>query len=326
MTFWSLDYPLPHGSGAGDDERDISMKVALTFLAIFFTAMVGGAEAQPSYVGADKCGKCHRASFGVWKGTKHFSSFKKIHKNKIAKKIVKSIGEKRMKKSKTCATCHYTAVAKKKKLKPISGPSCESCHGAASKWISVHNNYGGPGVKRGQETPEHKAKRRKAAAAAGMIWPQEIFDVASNCMSCHGLANPKLSGEHAAKMLKNGHPLNPNFELVKYYNGSVRHRFYPPDVTKNKEMTKPQLAHLFVVGQAAALVSASAAIAKTSDPKYTAAQKKRIANATAVLSKLPEAAKLLKSPSMSEGRAFTKAIKGKDLLGLVGSKLPTKFK
>ena len=302
------------------------MKIAFSILAIIFATTVGSAQAQPTYVGADKCGKCHRASAGVWKGTKHFSSFKKIHKNKIAKKIVKSIGEKRMKKSKTCATCHYTTVAKKKKFKPISGPSCESCHGAASKWITIHNNFGGPGVKREQETPEHKAKRRKSAAAAGMIWPQEIFDVASNCMACHGLANPKLSGEHASKMLKNGHPLNPNFELVKYYNGSVRHRFYPPDVTKNKEMTKPELARLYVVGQAAALVSATAAIAKTDDPKYTAAQKKRIANATEVLSKLPEAASLLKSPSKAAGRAFTKAIKDKDLMGLVGSRLPKKFK
>ena len=239
------------------------------FLALSFSA----AYAQPSYVGADKCGKCHKASFDVWKGTKHHSSFKKIHKNKIAKKIVKSIGEKRMKKSATCATCHYTVVQKGKKLKPISGPSCESCHGPASKWIAVHNDYGGPGAKRTTETAEHKAKRKKAAADAGMIWPSMIFDVASNCMSCHGLANPKLSGEHASKMLANGHPLNPNFELTKYYNGSVRHRFYPPDVTKNKELTKPQMARLYLVGQAAALVSATAAIAKTDDPKYTAAQK-----------------------------------------------------
>ena len=299
--------------------------LSLSF-AIFLSLTFGVAHAQPSYVGADKCGKCHKASFDVWKGTKHHSSFKKIHKNKIAKKIVKSIGEKRMKKSETCATCHYTVVQKGKKLKPISGPSCESCHGRASKWIAIHNDYGGPGAKRTTETPEHKAKRKKAAAAAGMIWPSMIFDVASNCMSCHGLANPKLSGEHASKMLANGHPLNPKFELTKYYNGSVRHRFYPPDVTKNKELTKPQMARLYLVGQAAALVSATAAIAKTDDPKYTAAQKKRISFAKEILSKVPEAAKVLKTPTKDAGRQFADAIKGKDFTGLVGSRLPTKFK
>ena len=231
-----------------------------------------------------------------------------------------------MKKSETCALCHYTVVQKGKKLKPVSGPSCESCHGPASKWIAIHNDYGGPGAKRTTETPENKAKRIKAAADAGMIWPSMKFDVASNCMTCHGLANPKLSGEHASKMLANGHPLNPNFELTKYYNGSVRHRFYPPDVTKNKELTKPQLARLYLVGQAAALVSATAAIAKTDDPKYTAAQKKRISFAKEVLSKGPEAANVLKTPTMDAGRQFADAIKDKDFTGLVGSRLPTSFK
>ena len=145
-------------------------------------------------------------------------------------------------------------------------------------------------------------------------------------VTCHGLANPKLSGEHASKMLANGHPLNPNFELTKYYNGSVRHRFYPPDVTKNKELTKPQLARLYLVGQAAALVSATAAIAKTDDPKYTAAQKKADFLCERSFVKVPEAANVLKTPTMDAGRQFADAIKDKDFTGLVGSRLPTSFK
>jgi mono/diheme cytochrome c family protein len=302
------------------------MKFALVALAISFMMTFGIANAQPNYLGAKTCEKCHKAEAEIWKGTKHFSSFKKIHKNKTAKKILKSIGEKRMKKSKTCATCHYTVVSTRKKLKPVSGPSCESCHGAASKWVSIHNNYGGPGVKKSQETADHKAKRRKAAADAGMIWPQEIFDVASNCMSCHGLSNPALSGKNAAAMLNNGHPLNPDFELVEYSQGSVRHRFYAPDMTKNQVMNQSEMSHLYVVGQAAALVSAASAITKTDDATYQAAQKKRIATATAILSKIPEAAALLKTPSTETGRAFVLAIKGKDLTALVEGKLPKTFK
>jgi len=307
-------------------KKVISMKLVFVALAISFMASVGGVNAQPDYVGAQTCEKCHKAEAEIWKGTKHFSSFKKIHKNKTAKKILKSIGEKRMKKSKTCATCHYTVVSTGKKLKPVSGPSCESCHGAASKWVSIHNNYGGPGVKKSQETADHKAKRRKAAADAGMIWPQEIFDVASNCMSCHGLSNPALSGKNAAAMLNNGHPLNPDFELVEYSQGSVRHRFYAPDMTKNQVMNQSEMSYLYVVGQAAALVSAASAITKTDDATYQAAQKKRIATATAILSKIPEAAALLKTPSTETGRAFVLAIKGKDLTALVEGKLPKSFK
>ena len=93
-----------------------------------------------------------------------------------------------------------------------------------------------------------------------------------------------------------------------------------------KELTKPQMARLYLVGQAAALVSATAAIAKTDDPKYTAAQKKRISFAREILSKVPEAAEILKTPTMDAGRQFADAIRGKDFTALVGSRLPTSFK
>ena len=43
-----------------------------------------------------------------------------------------------------------------------------------------------------------------------------------------------------AKMLDAGHPSEPEFELVRYSQGSVRHRYYPPDFEKNSEMTLPQ--------------------------------------------------------------------------------------
>ena len=90
-------------------------------------------------------------------GTKHFSSYKKIHKHKTAKKILKAVGEKRMKKAAVCATCHYTVVETKGKPKPVAGTSCESCHGPASEWISIHNNK-----------KVDKATRVKQSVEAGM--------------------------------------------------------------------------------------------------------------------------------------------------------------
>lgn len=194
-------------------------------LLLILTGPVSAAE--PFAIGTDKCKKCHKAELAVWQGTKHFKSFKAIHKNKKAKAIVKAIGEKRMKKAAVCKACHYTEAKKDAgaKAKLIAGPSCESCHGAASDWIGIHNDYGGGGATRETETPEHKSERVAKSQAAGMIWPAQLFDVASNCMSCHGLANPALSAEHAAAMLDNGHPLKPDFELVAYSQGTVRHRF-----------------------------------------------------------------------------------------------------
>ena len=282
-------------------------------------------------VGAKKCLECHEAEHKVWKGTKHFKSYKTVHKDKRSKKIVRAIGDKRMKRSKTCALCHYSAVSKAagKKPKIVAGPSCESCHGAASGWISVHNDYG-KGVKRDQESAEHKAERIKKSDAAGMIRPAMVFDVAANCVSCHGLVNSNLDPKQAASMLDNKHPLNTEFELVKYSQGSVRHRFYPPEVTVNQEMNEAEKSQLYVIGQAAALVSATKAASNSNHPGYKAAQEKRIAIAKAALDlikgSVPEATALLSDPTAENGRALWAAIKGKDLTGAVGSKLPKDFR
>ena len=300
----------------------MSRVAVFAFAAMLFAAWQGTAQAEPTAVGPDKCEKCHREETKVWEGTAHHKSFREVHKHKAAKDIVEAVGEKRMRRADVCATCHYTVIEDKQ----VSGPSCESCHGKASEWITVHNDYGGPAVKREQETPQHKAERIAKAKAGGMIRPEMLYDVAANCMSCHGLSNPKLSGEHAAKMMEAGHPLKPEYEIVEYSQGSVRHRFYPPDLTKNKEMTKAEMARLYVVGQAAALVSATEALKKSNNAKYVEGQQKRIAKAKEVLSKVPEAAALLKSPSAEAGRALAEAIATKDMTGAVGGQLPTKFK
>jgi hypothetical protein len=302
-------------------------RIAAFAVSAFILAVAHApAQAEPTAVGPEKCEKCHREEFKVWEGTKHFKSFKEIHRHKDVKNIINATGEKNIRQSAVCAVCHYTSVTESGKSRPIAGPSCESCHGNASEWITVHNDYGGPNVKREQESPDHKAKRIANAKAAGMIRPDMLYDVAANCMSCHGLANPKLSGEHAAAMLDNGHPLKPEYEIVEYSQGSVRHRFYPPDLTANKEMTKAEMARLFVIGQAAALVSATEAITKSKHAKYVEAQQKRISRAKEVLAKVPEASALIASPTADAGRALGVAIATKDLSGAVGNWLPTKFK
>ena len=55
-------------------------------------------------------------------------------------------------------------------------------------------------------------------------------------------------------------------------------------------------------------------------------EKKRISFAREILSQVPEAAKILKTPTMDAGRKFSEAIKGKDFTALVGPRLPTSFK
>lgn len=281
----------------------LRLGLAVVALAGFTTL----ASANPNNVGPEACKKCHTAEYDVWKETQHRASFKEVHKHKTAKKILKSIGEKRMKKSETCQTCHYTVIDGKAE----EGPSCESCHSPAKEWLDVHND-------------KKNDNSIQDAIAQGMIHSSMIFDIASNCLKCHGLANENLPGDKAAAMLEAGHPLKPEWELVEYSQGQVRHRFYPPDTKSNQEMTDAQKSVYYLVGQAAHLVSATEAIAKTDNATYVEAQNKRIATATDILSGIPEAATLLGAPTKENGRAFGEAIKGKDFSGQVT--LPAKYK
>jgi hypothetical protein len=306
--------------------------VALTLLGawIIFPAT---SMAQPFFKGAKLCEECHEEETKIWKKTKHFTSFRTVHREPKGgdgpspKKILAAVGgQKRMKRNETCYLCHYTLEQKDAGKKPAakSGTSCESCHGASSDWLALHDNYGGKDVKREQEAPDHKVKRISDSQAAGLIWPSMQFEVAENCMTCHGLAHPNLKADDLAKMLGAGHPINPEFELVKYSQGSVRHRHYPPDISTNAEMKPQELANLYAVGQAAALVSATEAISKSSEEKYKKAQNKRVEIAKAALSGIPEAAGLLAAPTRQNALSFVKSIAGKDLTGAIGSKLPAK--
>ena len=278
--------------------------------------------------GAETCQTCHSAEYAVWEQTKHFSSFREVHKNPKAKDILAAVGgSTNMKANETCTLCHYSMIQDSVDAKPAakSGTSCESCHGASSQWLNIHNDYGGPEVTKETETPDHKAKRLADAEAAGWIHPGKKLGIAGNCMTCHGLAHPKLGGDTLSKMLAAGHPLNTDFELVKYSQGTVRHRFYPPDTSVNADPTPAELARMFVIGKAAQLVSATQAMSKSTDSAYQEAQKKRVDDATAALSavkSVPEAAQLIASPSEDSAKKLEAAIADKDLSAEVGSLLP----
>ncbi len=306
------------------------MAVALLGAWLIFPSI---SMAQPFFKGAKLCEECHEAETKIWKKTKHYTSFRTVHREPKSadkpspKKILAAVGgQKRMKRNETCYLCHYTLEQKGADTKPAakSGTSCESCHGASSDWLALHDNYGGKDVKREQETSDHKMKRVADSQAAGLIWPSMQFEVAENCMTCHGLAHPDLKADDLAKMLGAGHPINPNFELVKYSQGSVRHRHYAPDIKTNAEMTPQELARLYVIGQAAALVSATEAISKSGEAKYKEAQNKRVEIAKSTLSKVSEAAGLLTAPTRENALNFVKSIAGKDLTGVIGSMLPAK--
>jgi hypothetical protein len=296
-----------------------------------FAALVTETAAQPFSVGPQKCMECHRPEQAVWDKTKHATSFRDIHRKPEVKDIIAAAGgDANMRRNEVCTACHFTMTKADAAARPnaAAGPSCESCHGAASDWITVHNDYGGPTAKRETETPAHKAERLQKASAAGMIWPSRHFDVANNCLSCHGLSRPGVAPETMAKMIDAGHPPGSAFELVRYSQGSIRHRFYPPNVNDNAEMTPPDAARLFVTGHAAALVQATAAAGKAANPKYVETLKKIDSDARAALDaikgQVPEAGALLAQPTEANARKLVDALAGKDVSAALGSRLPAK--
>jgi hypothetical protein len=275
--------------------------------------------------------ECHRAEHGVWEKTKHSTSFRNIHQKAEAKDIIAAAGgDTNMRRNEVCTSCHYSMVSANATARPnaAAGPACESCHGPASAWIDVHNDYGGPSAKRETETPAHKAERIKKAADAGQIAPARLFDVANNCLSCHGLGRPGVAPDVIAKMIDAGHPAGSQFEFVRYSQGTVRHRFYPPNVNDNAEMGPADLSRVFVIGHAAALVQTAAAKGKASNPKFVETLTKIEADARAALDaikgQVPEAAALLAQPNGANARKLADAIAGKDLSAQVSSRLPAK--
>lgn len=149
------------------------------------------------------------------------------------------------------------------------------------------------------------------------------FDIAQNCNDCHAMARPEVDGETIDKMVSAGHPIKPDFELVRYSQGAVRHRFYEPDTTVNAKMTKPELAHLFVEGQLAQYLAAHKSLSKSSNSDYKAVMQTRKNNAKTGLGPVPGSQAFLDNPSSEAARALLKTLKGLDLSDKVGASLPS---
>ena len=119
-------------------------------------------------IGSDGCVKCHGPELAVWKATPHFRTFRELHKTADAQAIADRMGIRSIKRGDLCIKCHYTQKDVGGRIKAISGVSCESCHGAASDWIAIHNDYGGPTVTKDQEKAEHRLQRGRSLLDAGV--------------------------------------------------------------------------------------------------------------------------------------------------------------
>jgi len=114
-------------------------------------------------LGHEACEKCHASEVATWKKTPHSTTFVTLHQKKEATDIAKKLGLSSIKRGQVCIECHYTPQANDEaaQAKAISGVSCESCHGAAQKWVKLHADYGGPTATKAQESEaRHEVKGR----------------------------------------------------------------------------------------------------------------------------------------------------------------------
>lgn len=212
---------------------------------------------DPSKVqGSATCGECHAAALEAWKKSTHSITFNTMHKKKRATEIAGALGlSGGIKRNDVCLNCHYTAKMDDGKVKPISGVSCESCHGAAADWTSdsLHHEKA---AKAGSETERQAIFKR--CEEVGMLRPANVYKVAQNCFSCHTVPNEELVN-------KGGHHAGSKFELVSWSQGEVRHNYQYSEDGKNRKATQERKRVLFVVGTFTDLEYSLRALAKATD-------------------------------------------------------------
>lgn len=266
----------------------VSVGLALG-LAIWLSAAGHEAAAQelkrdPALVmGPDACGECHKSSVAVWKKTKHATTFKELPRRKSAKKIAKNLGIRRLKSESACLSCHFTSANVSGKVKPIAGIACESCHGAGKNWIKEHSDYGGKGVTKESEPPDHAKARYAKSEAAGLIRPGSLYKVAANCYGCHTVPNEKLVNV-------GGHAAGSKFELVAWSQGEVRHNVWYSK--ENNEASAARKRMMYIVGKALDLEFALRGVAKaTQKATYAVSMAKRASAARKAMKKIAAAVK-----------------------------------
>lgn len=240
-----------------------------------------------SVVSADACVKCHAAEVEVWRKTPHSLAFTDLHRRPEAKAIAKNLGIRSIKYDNRCVACHYTQRTDGGNVNVIAGVSCESCHGAAAKWLDIHHDYGGPSITKATETTEHRQQRVAAAIDAGMRNPANVYLLAQSCFRCHTVQDEQLVnvGGHSLGSL--------DFELVSWSQGKIHHNFLSGGGVSNLPSSPERRRLLFVAGLIADLEASLRATAKaTAIETYGLNAAKRAARAAARLESVAQKTEL----------------------------------
>ena len=191
--------------------------------------------------GPETCVECHLDQIQVWKRTVHNRTFRELTRQPETEAMLVKLGLSKIKGEKQCQDCHFTGQIIDEQYQTVSGISCESCHGAAADWLKTHGDYG-PGRTAATEPPEHRAARLAQADAQGMLGPRTLHALSKTCYDCHVVPDEKIVN-------LGGHPaVSPDFNLVTWSQGEVRHSIPREGEKVNPEAPLPRRRLLFVLG------------------------------------------------------------------------------
>jgi Cytochrome c554 and c-prime len=257
-----------------------------------FAAKGGVATDSAKIVGPNACPECHKQEVEAWKGTHHFRTFREMPRNTEASEIAEKMGVRRIKSESLCLNCHFTVQQKNNKEEPISGISCESCHGAGQDWIKVHSGFSGK--KEQTETKAEEEARWKLADSKGMIRPRSLYQLAKNCYGCHVVPQEDLVNI-------GGHRAGSDFELVSWSQGEVLHNTWYSKGKDNVPANAARKRMLYLVGLGVELETALRAVGKATVRKPYAFEmaaradraRKQLAAAAKAAPNVPEIAKMV---------------------------------
>lgn len=253
-----------------------SSLIALALLAPLGLMLLPSSEAarqkadEHEFLGPEQCSNCHGDEQIVWGRSSHFGTSDILGKDEaydIADALDFDLDDEEG--AAYCQRCH--ASFPKGADEPI-GVSCESCHGPASDWMSLHNETkkenGKPLKIDGKPVYLDRDARIAAAAAQGMIDTGNLYALVSNCLGCHTVPDENLvnTGGHNAGTA--------DFELLSFSQGEVRHHFLGG--AQNDEASPERKSLLFVVGKLADLEVSLRNLSGAGEGDFAAAMIERV--------------------------------------------------
>ena len=162
------------------------------------------------------CGDCHAAAVSSWRSSAHATSADVLERpSALSIAVALDLGSAALVAPEgPCAGCHLTTHSRSGTLESQGGVACQSCHGPAGDWLDGHVGLAGLHGNLSPESIERHATLRRQ----GMLIPEDIHGVASNCVSCHIVTDQDLINS-------TDHPTGELFDLVAGLDGQMRH--YP---------------------------------------------------------------------------------------------------